>query len=137
MATTSKAASTSTPETTPTPKVVGAVRVAHGAPLALAKSTVGKVASQAKRDGHGDALALALRALLRQSYRPAGGTVLWAQPEHRTAHGDATPDNGASMADMATYVGAVLAGLPAAAKGDGDDRKAAKAAVAALAKALA
>lgn len=87
--------------------VRGAWRVEHAAVVGALRV----VGAYARIVGNAELLD-AYRAFVKQTYRPAGSVVRWAQPQHRTAHGKATPDNGATMGAFAAYVAGLLGDAP-------------------------
>lgn len=130
MATTPKASTKATKA--PASNVV-TVRSAYRVEFASQVAALRVVGAFARIVGSAELLE-AHRALTKQTYRPAGSVVRWAQPEHRTMHGKATPDNGATLAAFAAYVDALLGDAPAKGQPGHDEHGKARAALAAFAK---
>jgi hypothetical protein len=131
MAATNKGTKPATKPATETgkPKVRAAYRVEFAAEVAALRV----VGAYARIVGNAELLE-AHRALTKQTYRPAGSVVRWAKPEHRTMHGNGTPDNGTTVAAFATYVAGLLGDAPGKGEPGHDEHRAAVAALAAFGK---
>lgn len=124
----------STKATSTTPANVVTVRSAYRVERAKEVAALRVVGAFARIVGNAE-LGSAHRALIKQTYRPGGSVVRWAQPEHRTVHGKDTPDNGTTLAAFAGYVAGLLGTAPAKGEPGHEEHAAAKAALAAFAKA--
>lgn len=137
MAATTKATKATKATAAPAPvETKQATREAYRVEFAAQVAALRVVGATGRLTGNGDLLD-AYRALIKQTYRPAGSVVRWAKPEHRTAHGKATPDNGSTMSAFVAYVDGLLGNAPTTGEPGHAEHKAARAALAAFAKVVA